>query len=152
MIMATLSACGGGSTASGTPSPSAGSVKPSASATAPATPAALTADSRIKSVQFATAIAPDGGPQNPTTTFHATTDSKIIAVIALDVPVGTQLSFIRYIGGAYVDSRTAVVPKPAKYFYFEFTAATGKTFTPGQYRLRLYVDGHATTEVGYQIG
>jgi hypothetical protein len=35
--------------------------------------------------------------------------------------------------------------------YFDFTVLPGKTFTPGHYRLRLYVNEAAAWETVYQV-
>jgi hypothetical protein len=126
-----------------------------ASATAaPANPSLSTLhpDPRVAAVQFASALAPDGSPQNPTTTFHAQSDQKIIAALRLNsLPPGTKLSFIRHLDGKYVDTRTATVAKQAAWFYFEFTAAAGKQFSTGHYMLRLYIDGRASAEAEYSV-
>lgn len=155
-----LCGCGSGTSTSG-PSSAPSSQSTGASSTSSPPPgggaasiplASLIPDPRLKAVQFATAVGPDGAAQNPTTTFHASSDRRIIAVLSLgDVAVGTSLGFIRYLDGKLVDSRTSSVAKRAAYFYFEFTALPGKQFTPGQYLLRLYVDGRATAEAGFLL-
>jgi hypothetical protein len=162
-----LTACsGGGTPAAATPSAQgsttplargsatpahAGTPTPSPTA-APSGLASLHPDPRLATVQFAAGLAPDGTPQSPTTTFHAQSDRKIVAALKLNgVPPGTQLSFIRYLDGKFVDTRSATVAKPAAWFYFEFTAAPGKQFTVGHYMLRLYIDGHASAEAEYSV-
>ena len=106
----------------------------------------------IKGVQMATAIAKDGSAKDPRSTFHAASDRTIVAVISIaKLPAKTKLSYIRYLNGRFVNSKSALLKKPAKYFYFKFTALAGKSFSKGHYRLRLYVNGHATWEVSYNI-
>ncbi|GAC1411835.1 MAG: hypothetical protein NVSMB57_06990 [Actinomycetota bacterium] len=106
----------------------------------------------IKAVQMATVIAKDGSAKDPRSTFHTGSDRTIIAVISIaKLPAKTKLSYIRYLNGRFVNSKSAELKKPAKYFYFKFTALPGKSLSKGHYRLRLYVNGHATWEVSYNI-
>jgi len=76
-----------------------------------------------------------------------------VVVLALDpsVAAGTRIAFLRTLNGAYVDSRGATVARVSRYFYFDFTAVAGKSFTVGQYRVRLYVNGADSGEVDYQV-
>jgi hypothetical protein len=101
---------------------------------------------------MASSLAPNGSAADPRTTFNSASDRKIIAVLDVrTLPPATKLSFIRYLDGKFVNSRSATIQKKADYFYFEFVADPGKNLTPGKYRLRLYVNGAAAGEVAYQV-
>jgi hypothetical protein len=94
----------------------------------------------------------DGSAAKPVLEFHRLTDRKIIAVLTLrGLTAGTKLSYVRYLDGKYVDSKSSLVVGSAKHFYFTFTAVTGESFVAGTYRLRLYVNEHASREVVYRI-
>ncbi len=146
---------------SGSPSPSAAVLNPVGSpAAAPSSTPAGSAtpppgiDTRlgITGAQTARLLAPDGSAQGATGVFQSATDRRIVAVVSLaNLPAGTRMSYLRYLDGRYVDSRSAVLAKTAKHMYFEFTALPGRTFTPGHYRLRLYVNGAAAWETAYQV-
>ncbi|MHB8511788.1 MAG: hypothetical protein ACYDCC_06360 [Actinomycetota bacterium] len=106
----------------------------------------------INSVQMATSVAKNGSAANPATAFKAATVRTIIAVISLEnLPAGTRISYIRYLDGAFVNSKTASLTRASKYFYFKFNALNGKSFAKGHYRLRLYVNGHLAIETSYDV-
>jgi hypothetical protein len=159
----TLTACGGTLTASTRPasSPTASTTSPvtanppSATRTGPQETATAAVPvppgSPLAGVTFGTAIASDGTAQNRASTFHAASDSRIVAVVTLrDVPAGSTIGFIRYLDGKLVGSKIATLARRARYFYFEFTAQA-KGFTRGEYRLRLYVNGHFAAEAAYRV-
>jgi len=99
-----------------------------------------------------TATAPDGSAQAPRSTFDSTKERKIIAVISLaNLDPGTKISYVRYIDDKFVNSKSSVLKKKAKFFYFEYTARSGKNFTKGHYRLRLYVNQKAAWETTYEV-
>ena len=101
---------------------------------------------------MATSLAPDGSADAPTTTFDHNRDRKLIVVLTLaNLRPGTKLSYVRYLDGKYVDSKSALTVGNARRFYFEFTAPAGQGLTAGLYRLRLYVAEHAVGEVGYRV-
>jgi hypothetical protein len=101
---------------------------------------------------MATATNTDGSAANPTSEFHRQTDRKIVAVLTLQgLPAGTKLSYVRYLDSKFVDSKSAVITAGARHFYFTFAAVSGQTFAAGTYRLRLYVNEHASTEVVYRV-
>lgn len=106
----------------------------------------------IGAVEMAAATAPDGSAQSPGTTFDGARVRKIVAVLSLDnLGPGTTISYVRYLGAKYVNSKSAILKKRAKYFYFVFSALRGKTFTTGRYRLRLYVNQRPAWEVSYAV-
>jgi hypothetical protein len=106
----------------------------------------------ITAVQMATAVAPDGSASAPRTTFDSTRDRKMFAVLSLaNLPAGTTISYVRYLNDKYVNAKSSTLLKASKYFYFEFTALPGKNFTPGHYRLRLYVNQQPAMETSYDV-
>lgn len=93
-----------------------------------------------------------GTPQQPGSTFHASSDRTVVAVLRLaDLPAGTKLSYVRYLDDKFVDSKTSTLAKTSKSFFFTFTAQSGKNLATGHYRLRLYVNEQAAWEVLYQV-
>ena len=162
-----LAGCGGGA-ASATPAPGTSTPSPTASIPTAAnpvetppplgTPPAATATPvtfthGIVSVQTASGVAADGSASDPRVRFLASGDRKVVIVLALDssVAVGTKLGFLRTLDGKYVDSKKASVVKAARYFYFEFAAAAGKSLTPGHYLVKLYVSGSSSGQVAYDV-
>jgi hypothetical protein len=106
----------------------------------------------LTAVQMATAVAPDGSASGERAAFDSTRDRKIVAVLSLsNLPAGTTISYVRYLGDKYVNAKSSTLLKTSKYFYFEFTALPGRNFTPGHYRLRLYVNQHPAVETSYDI-
>ncbi|GAC1373356.1 MAG: hypothetical protein NVSMB32_16960 [Actinomycetota bacterium] len=106
----------------------------------------------ITAVQMAPATGPDGSASGPRTVFDAAQDRKIVAVLTLsNLPAGTVISYVRYLDDKYVNAKSSTLHKTSKYFYFEFSALPGKTFTPGHYRLRLYVNQQPALETGYDV-
>jgi hypothetical protein len=151
-----LTACQSSSAASGGTSASPGtSPSPGTTATPPVTllsPLPQGGAGGISTIQIASSLAADGSAASPATSFSSASVKKLIAVLGVtDLPVGTKLSYVRYLDNGYVDSKTGSIAKPSKFFYFEFTAKAGKSLTPGHYRLRLYVNEKAVAEVTYAI-
>jgi hypothetical protein len=155
-----VGACGSSDTPSGASTPSRGASTTSGAQAASGTPTSgpltpvpgQSAVPSLAGVEMATSLAANGSAADPRTTFTSSSDRKIIAVLDVrNLEAGTKLSFIRYLEGKLVDSRSATIAKKADYFYFEFSAQPGKNITPGQYRLRLYVKERAAWEVTYQV-
>ncbi|MBU6430780.1 hypothetical protein KGQ29_00165, partial [Patescibacteria group bacterium] len=64
----------------------------------------------------------------------------------------TQLSYIRYYEGKYVESNVSHPTKiGAKNFYFQWTLKTGQIRKTGKYALAFYVDGKKSQTVNYLI-
>jgi hypothetical protein len=136
---------------SGSPSATVAAGSP-APAPSPTPPPGVNPRLGITGAQTARLLNADGSAQGATDVFQSATDRKIMAVISLaNLPAGTKISYVRYLDGKYVDSRSAVLAKRSKYMYFDFTVLPGKTFTPGHYRLRLYVNEAAAWETVYQV-
>lgn len=162
-VAGALAACGGSAAAVNAPprTPSAHFSAASAPPTGTATPAPPVGSASptpafshgILAAQTSAQVAPDGSAVDPRDTFVAATDRRIFVVLTLDpsLPPGTTLAFLRTLDGAFVDSRQATLARRARSFYVEFTALPQKSFTPGLYRVRLYVDGKASGEVDYRV-
>ena len=134
-------------------SPSASNATSTTTAPAPGlgTPSGTTAHG-ITAAEMATATKADGSAANPTSEFHKQTDRKLIAVLTLrGLPAGTKLSYVRYLDGKFVDSKSALTGAAANHFYFTFSAVPGQSLAAGTYRLRLYVNEHASREVVYKV-
>jgi hypothetical protein len=111
-----------------------------------------TPTSGITASVLTASLAADGSAAQPSSNFAASV-SKIYAVLTLDaLPAGTKLSYVRYIDGHFVDSKSEVTGPNAKYFYFEFAAKDAKGLHAGHYRLRFYVNERAVREISYAVG
>jgi hypothetical protein len=143
LVILSLVGCGGGggggASAITSPSPSA-----SAYPSAPAKP--------ILNIQMARLVAADGSASSPTSVFDSAQDQKVVAVLTLaNLDAGTKISYTRYVNGKYVNSRSAVLKKRAKYFYFTFKPKSGEKFTAGSYKMKFYVNEKSAGETTYQI-
>jgi hypothetical protein len=137
LVMVMLVGCGGSTTATARPSPSA----------YPSTPA-----KPITNIQMAHQVATDGSASSPTTIFDSAQDQQVVAVLTLaNLNAGTKISYTRYLNNKYVNSRSALLKKRAKYLYFTFKPKPGEKFTPGSYRMKFYVNEKASGEINYQI-
>lgn len=122
-------------------------------ATKPATKTpVVVAKPTITAVSMGTALSANGAIAKSLTTFSPTTP-KIYAVLSLKNAVArTQLSYIRYYNGKYVDSR---VSHPSidgtSYFHFEWALKAGQTLKTGNYTLVFYVDGKKANTVNYTV-
>ncbi len=97
-----------------------------------------------------TKLAPDGSPTAPAATFDGR--ETVIAVLTLnDLAPGTKLSYVRYLDGKFVDSKSANLKDKARYFYFRFSPNPGARLTPGHYLLRLYVSDSRVTDATYDV-
>lgn len=136
VLTAALVACGGGSS------------KPPATSPSPPAVAAIS----ITSIQMSTQVAKDGSAAAPSTVFDSTKDKQIVAVLGLaDLAAGTKISYTRYLDGKYVNSKSAVLKKRSKFLHFTFTPKADKTFKPGSYRLKFYVNEKSAGEITYTI-
>jgi hypothetical protein len=89
---------------------------------------------------------------SPTTIFDSAQDQQVVAVLTLaNLNAGTKISYTRYLNNKYVNSRSALLKKRAKYLYFTFKPKPGEKFTPGSYRMKFYVNEKASGEINYQI-
>lgn len=106
----------------------------------------------IADVVLSTAIAPNGTAVASTTSF-ANTAENIYAVVSLkDAKQDSQIGYIRYYHGNYVDSE---VSHPSRnglaYFHFQWSLKPGKTRTVGDYSLQFYIDGKKSKIIKYVI-
>jgi hypothetical protein len=138
IVMVALVACGGtAGTSSASPS-SASAPSPSAQA--------------ITKIEMARSLSKDGSAASPVVTFDSASDQKLIAVLTLaNLDAGTKISYTRYIDNKYVNSKTAVLKKRSKYMHFTFKPKAGATFTPGNYRMKFYVNEKAAGEISYSV-
>lgn len=106
----------------------------------------------ISGVSMSTALTTSGAAANPTTTFSPTTPT-IYAVLSLkNTTARTQLSYIRYYEGKYVDSKVShPSTNNVKYFHFSWILKAGQTRKAGNYSLVFYVDGKKASTVNYTI-
>jgi hypothetical protein len=135
--MVAVVACGGpGGTANA--SPSAASPRPQ--------------QQSITKIEMARSLTKEGAAESAVTTFDSATDQKLIAVLTLaNLAAGTKISYTRYIDNKYVNSKTAVLKKRSRYVHFTFKPKGGATLTPGNYRMKFYVNEKAAGEISYSV-
>ena len=106
----------------------------------------------ISGVLLSTALTTSGAAVSPTTTFSPTTPT-VYAVLSLkNVTARTQLSYVRYYEGKYVDSKVShPSTNNVKYFHFSWILKAGQTRKAGNYSLVFYVDGKKANTVNYSI-
>ncbi len=106
----------------------------------------------VLSAQMSTNLASSGAALKPKTVFSPKTPN-IYAVLSLkNATQRTQISYIRYYRGKYVDAKVSHPSKNgAKYFHFSWRLKTGKTRKVGNYNLVFYLDGKKIQSVGYSI-
>lgn len=123
--------------------------KPSTTKTTVAKPVA---PASISGVQMSSGLTTSGAALKSVATF-APTAPTIYAVLSLKNAIQrTQLSYIRYYNGKYVDSKVSHPSKDgAKYFHFDWVLNAGQTRTAGNYSLVFYVDGKKSQTVNYSI-
>ena len=107
--------------------------KPSATKITVAKPVA---PASIVGVQMSSGLAASGAALNSVATFSPAVPT-IYAVLSLkNATQRTQLSYIRYYNGKYVDSKVSHPSKDgAKYFHFDWVLNAGQTRTSGSYSL-----------------
>ncbi|GAC1584870.1 MAG: hypothetical protein NVS3B24_23980 [Candidatus Dormibacteria bacterium] len=153
--LALLSACssGPGAHAGSTPAPGPtgtapgppGSTGSPGTITGAATPGALDA------VATASLLA-DGSPGPPQARFDSAASRVYVVAAVSGLPVGTKISYTRYLDNHYIDSRTSALGNGARFFHFIYEANPGKRLVPGHYLVRLYVNERSVNEVSYTIG
>ncbi len=106
----------------------------------------------ILGVQMSTGLAASGAALKPSTVFSPTAPSLYAVLSLKNARQRTQLSYIRYYAGKYVDSRVSHPSKDgAKYFHFDWKLNAGQTRKVGNYSLVFYVDGKKAQTVNYSI-
>lgn len=106
----------------------------------------------VSAVALGTSLAADGAVSKPTTVFAPNT-KNIYAVLSLEnATARTQISYIRYYDGKYVDSEVSHPSKDGvEYFHFEWILKDGKSLKAGNYSLDFYVNGKKAQTVSYTV-
>ncbi len=106
----------------------------------------------ILGLQMSSGLATSGAALKSVATF-STTVPTIYAVLSLkNATQRTQLSYIRYYNGKYVDSKVSHPSKDgAKYFHFNWVLNAGQTRNIGNYALVFYVDGKKAQTINYSV-
>ena len=55
-------------------------------------------------------------------------------------PVGTEFEYTRYLDGKYLDSRSAKLTAPTRFFLFETKVVAGKQLVSGHWRYQIYMN------------
>ncbi len=106
----------------------------------------------IVGVQMSTGLSASGAALNPSTTFSPTAPTLYAVLSLKNATQRTQLSYIRYYNGKYVDSKVSHPSvSGAKYFHFDWKLNAGQTRNAGNYSLVFYVDGKKAQTVNYSI-
>lgn len=106
----------------------------------------------IQSVALTTLLAEDGSASTTLASF-ASTSPTLYAVLSLShATEQTQISYIRYYGGAYVDSE---VSHPSRdnlaYMHFQWTLKAGAARPSGAYSIAFYVNGKRSQAVTFTV-
>ncbi len=106
----------------------------------------------INDVQFSNQVDSTGKPVAPSSVLGAS-DSQLHVVSSLNnVVKGTRIEYTRYLDGHFVDNGSlAVLKDGAKYADFSFTANSGSSFKPGNYKVKVYANGKYQTTGNYII-
>ena len=106
----------------------------------------------ITKVTMGTVLGTNGSVGGASTTFAPTTKVIYAGLAVKNVTMRTQLSYVRYYNGKYVDSK---VSHPSKdgvpYFHFAWTLNLGQTRKIGNYALTFYVNGKKAQTATYAI-
>jgi len=106
----------------------------------------------ITGIQMSTGLAASGAALNTSTTFSPTAPTLYAVLSLKNATQRTQLSYIRYYNGKYVDSKVSHPSvSGAKYFHFDWKLNAGQTRNVGNYSLVFYVDGKKAQTVNYSI-
>ncbi len=88
----------------------------------------------------------------PTTAFSPAIANIYSVLPVKDVTRRTQISYIRYFEGKYVDSRVSHPTKSGiQNFHFQWSLKSGKTRKAGNYTIVFYVNGKKSQSVEYVI-
>lgn len=106
----------------------------------------------IADVVLSAAIAPNGTAVASTTSFASTAENIYAVVLLKNVKQDSQIGYIRYYHGNYVDSE---VSHPSRnglaYLHFQWSLKPGKIRTAGDYSLQFYIDGKKSKTITYAI-
>lgn len=104
------------------------------------------------SASFSRSLDAAGRPVQATRTFQGSADQRVYLVIEVkDLAPGAKVSYLRTLHGKYVDARSIAVRPRVRRVYFEWTPAPGRTLTPGQYVVRVYLNGSRAWEGQFQV-
>lgn len=108
------------------------------------------AHAQITNVLMARGLDQNGNPIGIGQKFDPAQDSSVYAVVNLkNATKQTQVAYVRYFNGRYVDSKVTVPSKdgvPTVFFYFEKGVGA---YPPGNYTLTTYVDGKRAVQADY---
>lgn len=116
----------------------------------PNQPSASAQTSRITKVAMSRSVDAQGNATGETSMFDVKKDKVIYAVLSLqNVTKKTQLGYVRYLNGKYVDSKVAFPSRDNMgSFYFTFEKGLGK-YPKGNYTIVTYVNGQRSVKVDY---
>lgn len=95
----------------------------------------------------------DDGSGVGASTLFASTTSNIYAVVKLArTQLTTEVAYVRYFEGTYVDSGVAHPSRAGvQYLHFLWSLKNGETRTPGSYKITFYVNGTRSKTITYTI-
>lgn len=106
----------------------------------------------IADVSMSTALTASGAAANPVTSVSSAAPALYAVLSLKNATARTQLSYIRYYQGKYVDSKVShPTMNRAKYFHFSWALKAGQSRKAGAYTLVLYVDGKKSTAINYTV-
>lgn len=107
----------------------------------------------ISGVSLARATDSEGAPLDLADGFGVK-DPKIFVASALNnAPVGTEIAYVRYFDGNYLDHKSIKIAKAnSKYAYFEWSLKSPlEVRRPGKYLIKLYANGVLERAVEFRV-
>ncbi len=106
----------------------------------------------ITKVIMGSVLGTSGSVDGANTTFAPTTKIVYAGLTVKNVTLRTQLSYVRYYNGKYVDSKVSHPSKDGvSYFHFAWTLNPGQTRKIGNYSLVFYVNGKKSQTATYTV-
>lgn len=117
-----------------------------------AAPSAASAPSQVVAAVLSRDVDAAGRATQPGDTFDSRRDRVIHLVVTVrDTPAGTKVSYVRLRDGHFVSSRSVRLLPQKQLVDFRWRARAGETLTPGQYTVRVYLNGFRARELNYQV-
>lgn len=135
------------------PRPAGVAPSPSSTATPVKTPLGnIGTKAAITKVVIGTTLGTNGAVGGVATTFAPTTKTIYAGLAVKNVTVRTQLSYVRYYNGKYVDSKVSHPSTDGvSNFHFAWSLVPGQTRKAGTYSITFYVNGKKAQTATYTI-
>lgn len=95
----------------------------------------------------------NGSPAGITSRFDRSKDRQVIVAVPSEgMPVGTTYSYVRSVGGRYLDSSSVPLTHLGRYVLFEVSARPGHSLVAGHFRYQIFRDRSLVGAVEYDVG